>query len=209
MLSQEKFVAACFHFYKHCGFEPGNPFHGEWEKAHYPVPRRLGGGKCVWLLKNHHAIQGVIQSEEFNICCVAWWEKDYLPRFYIPYYEKWRHQHQVENAGKFWAMMDEGEKKSHIQKMVDSQSWSEEDKKKKAKLLNELRSDPILEGRRVENLVRRMGHKVKVIECEKIQVYSSIGQAARALSVTRGHLHKLMKDKEKIEWRGVVIERVR
>lgn len=209
MLSQEQFVDACLRYYKHHNLEPGNPFHGEWEKAHYPIPRRLGGEKCVWLLKNHHAIQGVIQSEELGLCCVAWWEGDFLPAFYVPYYKKWRHQHQVDNAGKFWDKMDEEGRRRCIQKMVEGQKWSKEKREAKAILLQEARSNPVLEQKRVDSLVRKMGHKIRITEGDKTNIYPSVRQAAKAMGMKHQHLHKLLRGKEKLVRRGKVIERVR
>jgi hypothetical protein len=90
MITQERFVTACQKYYARNGLEPGNPEHGEWHKAHYPTPRSLGGTEWVWLLKAHHAIQGVIQSEELQHRCIYYWELDLLPKYYLPYGEKWR-----------------------------------------------------------------------------------------------------------------------
>jgi hypothetical protein len=90
MISQARFVTACQKYYARNGLEPGNPFHGEWHKAHYPLPECLNGDNWVWLLKHHHAIQGVIQSEEMQYRCIFGWELKLLPKYYLPYGEKWR-----------------------------------------------------------------------------------------------------------------------
>jgi hypothetical protein len=90
MISQERFVTACKKYYARNGLEPGNPFHGKWHKAHYPLPECLGGIEWVWLLKHHHAIQGIIQSEEMQYRCIFGWEIKLLPKYYLPYGEKWR-----------------------------------------------------------------------------------------------------------------------
>jgi hypothetical protein len=76
--NQHEFVENCLKWYKECDLEPGNPEDGLWHKAHYPAPFCLGGEEWVWLLKEHHAIQGVLQSLEFDHCCVGGWEKKYL-----------------------------------------------------------------------------------------------------------------------------------
>ena len=89
MITQEQFVAACHKYYSRNNIEPGDPEFGEWHRAHYPLPRCLGGTETVWLLKQHHAIQGVIQSEELQHRCIYRWEIDLLPRYYLPYGIKW------------------------------------------------------------------------------------------------------------------------
>jgi hypothetical protein len=209
MLSQKQFVSACNHYYERNRLEPGNPFYGNWEKAHYPVPNRLGGDKCVWLLKHHHAIHGVIQSEELGLCCVAWWEEDLLPSYYLPYYQKWRHQHQVDNAGKFWAGMCEEEKQAHIQRMVKGQNWTSAKKKEKAKLLSELRDNSAWEELRVSRLVEKMGTIVEVEEKGHKRVYPSIRQASVEFKVTHAHLAKLLSTTGKVTREGKTIRVVR
>ena len=76
--NQQEFVESCINFYKEAGLNPGNPEHGIWHKAHFPEPKCLGGRQWIWLLKEHHAIQGVLQSLEYKHCCVCGWEKQYL-----------------------------------------------------------------------------------------------------------------------------------
>jgi hypothetical protein len=98
MITQERFVTACQKYYARNGLEPGNPLHGEWHKAHYPVPRCLGGTEWVWLLIHHHALQGVIQSEEMGCCCLYTWERKYLPARYLTLYRKWRTEHGRRSA---------------------------------------------------------------------------------------------------------------
>jgi hypothetical protein len=77
MITQQEFVADCYLNYAIEGLEPGNPEHGEWEQAHYPLPRSLGDN-WVWLLKEHHAVQGVLQSIELQRPCIFSWERQYL-----------------------------------------------------------------------------------------------------------------------------------
>ena len=78
MITQEEFVADCHLEYAILGLEPGNPEHGNWHKAHYPLPKCLGGSEWVWLLVEHHAVQGVLQSIEFQHPCVWTWERQYI-----------------------------------------------------------------------------------------------------------------------------------
>jgi hypothetical protein len=76
--NQQEFVENCIAYYNEADLTPGNPEDGVWHKAHFPDPQCLGGTKWIWLLKEHHAIQGVLQSLEYKHCCLGGWEKRYL-----------------------------------------------------------------------------------------------------------------------------------
>jgi len=92
MITQQEFVADCYLNYAIQGLEPGNPEHGEWHKAHYPVPKCLGGTDCIWLLEEHHAIQGILQSIECQHPCIYGWEKKYITgewEYLLTSYAKW------------------------------------------------------------------------------------------------------------------------
>ena len=89
MITQQEFVEGCQRYYAENYYEPGNPEDGEWHDCHYPVPECLGGTETIKLLKEHHAIQGVLQSEEFNHPCIRSWEKRYLTGEYLILCEKW------------------------------------------------------------------------------------------------------------------------
>ena len=78
MLTQKEFVEGCLNYYREADLQPGNPEDGDWNVAHYPVPDCKGGTETVLLLKEHHAIQGTLQSLELDYCCVFGWEKQYL-----------------------------------------------------------------------------------------------------------------------------------
>jgi len=80
--NQHEFVGNCIIWYKKADLTPGNPEDGVWQKAHYPMPRCLGGTEWIWLLKEHHAIQGVLQSLEYEHCCISGWEKSYLAGYW-------------------------------------------------------------------------------------------------------------------------------
>lgn len=69
MLNQYDFVADCYRHYAENGIQPGNPDHGKWEKAHYPIPSCLGGTETIFLLWEDHQQQGILQSHEFNHRC--------------------------------------------------------------------------------------------------------------------------------------------
>jgi hypothetical protein len=88
-MNQHEWVYGCYAYYLENYIEPGNPEDGEWHDAHWPVPGCLGGTKTILLLKEHHAVQGVLQSEEWGRKCLyGCWEKecltgDWLDRYNI------------------------------------------------------------------------------------------------------------------------------
>ena len=65
MITQREYVEGCQQWYKEADLQPGNPEDGTWEQCHYPAPKCLGGTETILLLKEHHAVQGVLQSEEY------------------------------------------------------------------------------------------------------------------------------------------------
>lgn len=98
-MNQHEWVYSCYEYYLENYIEPGNPEDGEWHDCHYPTPACLGGTETVKLLKEHHAVQGVLQSEEFGHPCILGWEKRYLSGHNLSLYEYWRTEHQ-RKAGK-------------------------------------------------------------------------------------------------------------
>jgi hypothetical protein len=89
MITQQEFIADCYLGYAAKGLEPGNPLYGEWQKCHYPTPASLGGTAWVWLLEEHHAIQGILQCEEFQHPCIFGWERKFLRDDMMPLFSKW------------------------------------------------------------------------------------------------------------------------
>jgi hypothetical protein len=90
MLTQQEWVEGCYAYYAENGYEPGNPEDGEWEDAHYPVPKCEGGEVTIKLLKQHHAVQGVLQSEEYQRPCIWGWEANYLEGEMLALCKKWK-----------------------------------------------------------------------------------------------------------------------
>ena len=74
--NQHTWVYGCYAYYLENQIEPGNPEDGVWEAAHWPVPKCKGGTKTILLLKEHHAVHGVLQSEEWGLPCIYGWEAD-------------------------------------------------------------------------------------------------------------------------------------
>jgi len=99
MLTQQEWVEGCYAYYAENGYEPGNPEDGEWEDAHYPVPKCEGGEVTLKLLKNHHAIQGVLQSEEYQRPCIYGWEANYLESEMLVLCKKWHRIKGQQNGG--------------------------------------------------------------------------------------------------------------
>ena len=77
-MNQHEWVYGCYAYYLENGYEPGNPEDGEWHHCHWPVPECKGGSKTVLLLKQHHAVHGVLQSEEWRHSCIYGWEADWV-----------------------------------------------------------------------------------------------------------------------------------
>ena len=77
-MNQHEWVLGCLRYYAENYYEPGNPEDGEWHDCHYPIPKCLGGTETIKLLKEHHAVQGVLQSDEYQHRCIFGWELEYL-----------------------------------------------------------------------------------------------------------------------------------
>ena len=90
MITQQELVGGCLRYYSENWYERGNPEDGKWEMAHFPVPKCKGGTETILLLREHHAVQGLLQSEEFNHPCIGFWEQKHLPEEYLPLLKKWR-----------------------------------------------------------------------------------------------------------------------
>ena len=88
-MNQHEWVYGCYAHYLENQVEPGNPEDGAWEAAHWPVPKCKGGRKTILLLKEHHAVHGVLQSEEWQHPCVFGWEKQYLTGETLEQWRKW------------------------------------------------------------------------------------------------------------------------
>ena len=63
-MNQHEFVKGCLLFYEQEGMTPEK----DWDKAHYPAPKGVGT-ETIWLTHEHHQIQGLLQSEEYNQVC--------------------------------------------------------------------------------------------------------------------------------------------
>lgn len=85
-MNQHEWVRGCQKFYEDEGLCPGNPYDGDWEEAHYPLPDGMGDDKIL-LLREHHQIQGILQSEEIGRMC--FWTPDTKPVLYGLWWAGW------------------------------------------------------------------------------------------------------------------------
>lgn len=70
------------------GLTPGDETQGVWNLAHYPLPNSQGN-QVITLLVEHHAIQGVLQSEEMGTDCIWGWEGKFLKGELLALFKKW------------------------------------------------------------------------------------------------------------------------
>ena len=172
MLSQKEFVEGCYNWYREADLQPGNPEDGDWDEAHYPVPKCKGGTETILLLRGHHAVQGVIQSEELQWKCIFGWENKYLSGEYLELFNKW----VSEGAKLFWA--DKTEEERRLWTENQKEGWAR--KTEEEKIL-------IAEKRRINGISQheRMTEEEKILWTEKL----TASQVAR---------HARMTEEEKI-----------
>ena len=72
----EEFVFECLLQYSEQGILNDPSY--EWNICHHPEPKCLGGEETKDLLREHHAIHGVLQSEAYQRPCIWGWEGQYL-----------------------------------------------------------------------------------------------------------------------------------
>lgn len=118
-LSHRNYVEGVLNYYREMDIQQGDPNEGTWHLAHYPLPKRLGGQQTVELLAEHHAVQGVLQSEEYGCMCFAMWEIKHLPDHLIPLYNKWRSWQSSQNMTNYLEGLSAPGFDSHIKRMRD------------------------------------------------------------------------------------------
>jgi hypothetical protein len=133
-MNQHEYVLGCQRYYAENGYEPGNPEDGEWHDCHYPVPKCLGGTETVKLLKQHHAVQGVLQSEEYQRCCIWGWEKAYLDGELLELARKWMGDQRRAAAEASWVNLTAEERSLRISEM-SSRAWARLTDEEKAERL--------------------------------------------------------------------------
>lgn len=82
-------VRDCHLEYAVSGIEVGDPLY-EWDLAHHPAPKCLGGTETTLLLRKDHAVHGVMQSEVYQYPCIYGWEAEYLEGELYDLCKKWQ-----------------------------------------------------------------------------------------------------------------------
>ena len=125
-MNQHEWVYGCYAYYLENYIEPGNPEDGVWEVAHWPVSKCLGGTKTVLLLKEHHAVQGVLQSEEWQTPCLFGWELAYLSGELLVLGRKWKTEQARKSGAKGGAAtkakraaMSEEERREYVRRQAE------------------------------------------------------------------------------------------
>lgn len=108
--TQREWVEGCLAYYKENDHQPGNPEDGVWHECHYPVPKCLGGTETILLWKEHHAVQGVLQSEEFQHPCIFLWERDLVKGELLDLCEKWLSAKGVIAGNSSWESLTDAQK---------------------------------------------------------------------------------------------------
>jgi hypothetical protein len=122
-MNQHEWVAGCLAWYREADLVPGNPEDGVWEACHYPVPKCLGGMETVLLLKEHHAVQGVLQSEEYQRRCIRSWELAYLEGELLALARKWISKGGSAAVSAGWAGLTPEERSARARRSV-SKGWA-------------------------------------------------------------------------------------
>ncbi len=118
MTTQQQFIDAALAHYEAEGICPGDPDF-VWEGAHHPTPRHLGGRAKTPLTKHHHAIHGILQSEEVGKPSIFGWEGRVILNG--PFVDGW---FELLDAYDFWMheLKREAAIKLHSKKLPDGRS---------------------------------------------------------------------------------------
>ena len=87
-MEQKTFVEGCLSKYKWETIPEGQ----NWHDAHYPVPGCLGGSETVRLWESDHAVQGILQSEEYQTPCIFGWEGEWLDGELLERFIHWKRE---------------------------------------------------------------------------------------------------------------------
>jgi len=158
MLSQKEFVENCYNWYREADLQPGNPEDGEWDVAHYPIPSCKDGTETILLLREHHAVQGVIQSEELQWRCIWGWEEKYLTGEYLELFYKWK----SEGPRLEWEAKPEEEKLLRNEKCrAKALAWH-------AQLTEE---EKLLRNEKCGNWYTELTEEEKILKAEKLRAW--------------------------------------
>lgn len=104
------------------GIEIGDPAY-EWDDAHHPDAKCLGGTKTVPLMRKDHAVHGVLQSEVFQYPCIYGWESNYLEGELYDLCKKWHSEKsRIANLNIDPRKLSDSAKEQHSVKLPDGRS---------------------------------------------------------------------------------------
>ncbi len=139
-LSHRTYVEKILRYYRENDIQQGDPNEGKWEEAHYPLPSRLGGQTVVLLLREHHAVQGVLQSEEYQCCCMS--------GMYMKYLEGTEYR----DRASYWL--------GESLRVMNKEEWSDERRQKHGEVQRErFRREPVTQETKDKMSLSRTGLK--------------------------------------------------
>jgi hypothetical protein len=198
-MNQREWVEGCLNWYKEADLTPGNPEDGEWHECHYPVPKCLGGTETIKLLAQHHAVQGVLQSEDYQHCCLFNWELKYLEGELLALAKKWKRNLISSNAISLHARRTP-EERSRLAKermtVRSPEARRESERKRQASMTPEERSAASRKGWLAPaSPGGRPGRVAVVVESPdgSLTHYPSLDDAARGTGLTGGGVKHALK----------------
>ena len=176
--SHRTYVENLLKYYRENDIRPGDPNEGIWHLAHYPCPKRLGGTQVIHLLREHHAAQGVLQSEEYGVTCFAMWERKYLPEHLLSLHDEWKSRQSSVNFLAYFEGLTEEEFRFHIRRMRSGITPESEERRirNSSETLIKLKAIP----RTLEHVSGEIRH------------FRSLRNAAITLEIPAGHLRRTL-----------------
>ena len=195
-LSHHTYVEKVLKHYKDNDITPGDPNEGVWHQAHFPLPKHLGN-QTVLLLAEHHAVQGVLQSEEFQTPCIWNWEKNYLNGWLLERFHYWRSVHNS-SAGKIGGVQSAKVRKEKSIGIFDPETWKKYDELQKKRGTGFYSRETKVKGgktpsSRLCKYKLRMNRKAKEVLLTRVEdghvfYFESCNHAEQVLGLSRSSL---------------------
>jgi hypothetical protein len=188
-MNQHEWVQRCVEYYKQNDFtpEPGR----EWQRAHYPAPKGVGEG-TIWLMHDHHQVQGILQSEEYGRMCFypydakkSLTEGPFVPGWFELWelYKKWKGENTSEIGRRTVKKLN-----AHPNTL---QNQRENGRKTGPETVKVCNSHPNTKKAREENNKKTAREKSKSIICVEAGVrYPSAMEASRQTGVYQGNISR-------------------
>jgi hypothetical protein len=189
-MNQHEWVQQCTSFYQNHGLTPGNPEDGDWEECHYPSPKKMGD-KTILMLHDHHQVQGLLQSEEYNkMCFFSGDVKSFLIKgpFVENWFELWDlyEKHLAIHSSKNSVKLN-----SHPNTINSRREHAQTRAQKMLSHPNTLESQRLNAKKRGEEL------SVAVICSNTGTIYPSVAEASRCTGVSKSNIVKCCRQKRK------------